>query len=68
MGHAAAGTTAATADDSLPDSLTNIEPARAWSELKSLLTGRPNRPLNTEAKYQRGTYQSEPPFCGCDRR
>jgi hypothetical protein len=64
-GDAAAGTTALTADDSLTDSLTNIQPVPAWSELKSLVSGRPNRPRNTEAKYQRGTYQSEPPFCGC---
>jgi hypothetical protein len=67
VGDAATGTTALTADDSLPDSLTNIRPAAAWSELKSLLNGQPNRPLNTEAKYQRGTYQSEPPFCGCKK-
>jgi hypothetical protein len=65
VGDAAAGTTALTADDSLPDSLTDVQSAPSWLQLKSLVTGRPYRPLNTEAKYQRGTYQSEPPFCGC---
>ena len=65
VGNAEAGTTALTADDSLPDSLTALQSARAWTELKARLSGRPNRPRNRRAKYQQGTYASEPPFCGC---
>ncbi len=66
-GDAETGTTMLTADDSLPDSLTHLQSQRRWTELKALLIGRPNRPRNETAKYDGGTYHSEPPFCGCQR-
>lgn len=64
-GDSRTGITALTADDSLPDSLTYLRSPGRWSQLKALVAGRPNRPRNRMAKYQQGTYQSEPPFCGC---
>jgi hypothetical protein len=66
-GDARTGVTTLTADDSLPDSMTDLRSAGPWIELKALLTRRPHRPLNRPAKYERGTYHSEPAFCGCPR-
>jgi hypothetical protein len=65
VGDARSGSTTLIADDSLPDSLTYLRSAGTWTQLKSLITRRPNRPRNRMAKYRRGTYSSEPPFCGC---
>jgi hypothetical protein len=65
VGDAETGITALTADDSLPDALTDLQSPGIWTGLKAFVRGRPNRPRNTKAKYEQGTYHSEPPFCGC---
>lgn len=65
VGDAETGITAMTADDSLPDSDTYLQSPGVWTQLKAFVRGRPNRPRNTKAKYEQGTYHSEPPFCGC---
>ena len=65
IGDARTGTTSIVDDDSLPDAATELVSPDIWSELKTLLTQRPHRPRNQNAKYHRGTYYSEPPFCDC---
>jgi hypothetical protein len=65
VGDAETGITAMTADDSLPDSDTYLQSPGVWTQLKAFVRGRPNRPRNTKAKYEQGTYHSEPPFCEC---
>ena len=65
VGDAQTGITALTADDSLPDAETHLRSQRLWSKVKALGRRVPNRPPNWRAKYERGTYHSEPPFCEC---
>jgi hypothetical protein len=64
-GNVQTGITSLTTDDSLPDSQTQLQSTPAWLALKARMTGRPHRPHNRTAKYQAGTYYSEPSFCGC---
>ncbi len=65
VGDARTGTTSIVDDDSLPDAVTEVQSSGAWSEFKTLLTNRPHRPRNQNAKYRRGTYRSDPVFCDC---
>jgi hypothetical protein len=67
-GDARTGITSLTADDSLPDSLIQLRSTGGWAAFKARVSGRPNRARNKMAKYQAGTYYSEPPFCGCADR
>ncbi len=65
VGDAQTGFTSLTADDSLPDSDSFLRSHQLWPEIKARLRGRPYRTPNRKAKYGRGTYHSEPPFCEC---
>ena len=65
VGDAQTGTTSIVDDDSLPDTATQLESSDVWSQVKTLLTHRPHRPRNENAKYYGGTYRSDPPFCDC---
>ena len=67
VGDGETGITTLTADDSLPDSDTYLQSPGLRSRLSALIRGRPSRPRNHRAKYQQGTYYSEPPFCQCLR-
>jgi hypothetical protein len=65
LGDIRTGTTSIVDDDSLPDAATELQSSDVWSDLKTLLTHRPHRAHNENAKYYRGTYRSEPVFCDC---
>lgn len=51
--------------DSLPTSETAMEDYGLVRKLATAVLWRPFRPKNHAAKYQRGEYDSDKPFCGC---
>lgn len=51
--------------DSLPSSRTSVEDYGVVRRLATALLWRPFRPDNRDAKYGRGEYASDRPFCGC---
>jgi hypothetical protein len=51
--------------DSLPAAQTAMQPYGAMRKLATQFLWRPFRPDNNAAKYKRGEYDSDRPFCGC---
>jgi len=52
-------------DDSLPASETALRSPSFVHQVAERVLGRPFRPANREAKYHRGVYRGDRPFCGC---
>ena len=49
----------------LPETQTQLEPYGLVQRVLSAVRGTPRRPHNEAAKYDRATYGSVQPFCGC---